>query len=171
MDVLTRHARPGDGEAMSRVLDESGRAAWTHFLPAEGLAGLDTPAERWERDIAAEEVVAFVAERDGEVVAFAVVRPTRDAGGDPGRTGELDTLYALPSAWGQGVGRMMVSQALDALRELAFEEATLWTAEENHRARHVYEAAGWRLDGARRRKTFIGVQFTELRYRISLDRR
>jgi RimJ/RimL family protein N-acetyltransferase len=168
MDVLTRRARPGDGEAMSRVFDESGRASWTNFLPAEGLAGLDIPAERWERDIAAAEVVALVAERDGEVVAFAVVRPTQDAGSNPGRTGELDTLYALPSAWGRGVGRMVMSQALDALRELGFEEATLWTAEENHRSRHLYEAAGWRLDGARRRKTFIGVEFTELRYRIGL---
>jgi GNAT superfamily N-acetyltransferase len=167
MDVLTRRARPGDGEAMSRVFDESGRASWTNFLPAEGLAGLDIPAERWERDIAAAEVVALVAERDGEVVAFAVVRPTQDAGSNPGRTGELDTLYALPSAWGRGVGRMVMSQALDALRELGFEEATLWTAEENHRSRHLYEAAGWR-HGARRRKTFIGVEFTELRYRIGL---
>jgi GNAT superfamily N-acetyltransferase len=139
-----------------------------HFLPPDGLAGLDTPAERWEQDIAAEDAVALVAERDGEVVGFAVVRPTCDADGDPERTGELDTFYALPSVWGQGVGRTLMAQALDTLREEGFEEATLWTAEENHRSRHVYETAGWRLDGARRPKTFIGVQFDELRYRIGI---
>ena len=168
MDVLTRPARPGDAESISRVFDESGRAAWTHFLPAEGLAGLDTPPERWERDIAAEEIVCLVAERDGEVVGFAVVRPTRDPDGDPARTGELDTFYALPSVWGHGVGRTLMADALGALRERRFDEATLWTAEENHRSRRVYEAAGWRLDGGRRQKTFIGVEFGELRYRIGL---
>jgi GNAT superfamily N-acetyltransferase len=96
------------------------------------------------------------------------VRPTRDEQGNRERTGELDTFYALPSVWGIGVGRMLMGHALDALRERGFEEATLWTAEWNQRAQRVYEAAGWRRDGARRRKTFVGVEFGELRYRIGL---
>jgi|SRR2546430_1345051 len=73
MDALVRRARPGDGEAMSRIFDQAARAASTHFLPARGLAELDTPPERWERDIAAEGVDALVAEHDNQVVAFAVV--------------------------------------------------------------------------------------------------
>jgi GNAT superfamily N-acetyltransferase len=168
MDALVRCARPGEGEAMSRVLDQAGRAAWTHFLPASGLAELRIPPERWERDIAAEEVDALVAECDGQLIAFAVARPTQDLDGDPTRTGELDTLYALPSVWGRGVGRTLMADALEALRARGFEDATLWTAEENRRSRRVYEAGGWRLDGGRRRKTFIGVEFGELRYRIAL---
>jgi GNAT superfamily N-acetyltransferase len=171
VDATVRLGRPGDGEAMSRVFNEAGRAAWTQFLPAEGLARLDLPPERWERDIAAEEVVAFVAERTGKVVGFAAVCPTRDPDGDSARTGELDTLYALPSVWGRGVGRRLMAQALDALHERGFQDATLWTAEENHRSRHLYEATGWRLDGQRRQKDFIDVQFTELRYRIGVGER
>jgi GNAT superfamily N-acetyltransferase len=168
MDALVRRARPGDGEAMSRIFDQAARAASTHFLPARGLAELDTPPERWERDIAAEGVDALVVEHDNQVVAFAVVRPTQDPDGDPAHTGELDTFYALPSVWGLGVGRTLMGHALEALRARGFEEATLWTAEENRRSRRVYEAAGWRLDAGRRQKTFIGVEFGELRYRIGL---
>src|SRR6266550_2684971 len=140
MDALVRRARPGDGEAMSRIFDQAARAASTHFLPARG-----------------------VAEHDNQVVAFAVVRPTQDPDGDPAHTGELDTFYALPSVWGLGVGRTLMGHALEALRARGFEEATLWTAEENRRSRRVYEAPGWRLDAGRRQKTFIGVEFRELR--------
>src|SRR2546423_15607913 len=108
MDALVRRARPGDGEAMSRIFDQAARAPSTHFRPARGLAELDTPPERWERDIAAEGVDALVAEHDNQVVAFAVVRPTQDP-----HIGELDTFYALPSVWGLGVGRTLMAHALE----------------------------------------------------------
>ena len=72
----------------------------------------------------------------------------------------------------KGDGRVtddtLMTRALGALREKGFHDATLWTGAENERPRRVYEAAGWRLDGATRRKTTVGVEFTELRYRIEL---
>lgn len=164
MDLLVRPARPGDGAAISRVFLAATRAGWADFLPADGLRALDSPAERWERELASGQ--ALVAERDGEIVAFAVVRPSRDEDADPDRVGELDTIYVLPSVWGQGAGRSLMTAALDVLRASGFREATLWTAEQNARPRHVYEAAGWRLDGTRRQRTFLGVELIELRYRI-----
>jgi GNAT superfamily N-acetyltransferase len=170
VNVRVRRALPGDGEVMSRVFDEAARAAWTHFLPIERLRGLRTPAEDWECDLASDDrVVALLAENERGVVGFAVVRPSRDADADPARTGELDTFYALPSVWRLGVGRALMAATIGVLRDAEFEEATLWTAEQNHRSRHFYEAAGWRRDGAQRRKSFVGVEFTELRYRIGLN--
>jgi GNAT superfamily N-acetyltransferase len=166
MKTLVRALRPGDGAAMARVFVEAARAAWAGFLPADRLALLTSPVERWERQ--APDEVTLVAERGGEVVAFAVVRGATDEGVDPGLAGELDTFYALPSRWGLGVGRLLMRAALDTLRARGYREATLWTAEPNERPRRIYEAAGWRLDGARRAKTFLGVALTELRYRISL---
>lgn len=169
MNVLVRPARRGDGKAMSRIFLAAARAAWTHFLPAEGLARLSSPPERWERDIwAGPRVVALVAERGEEVIGFAVIRPSQDPDADPGRTGELDTIYALPAVWASGIGRALLEGALGALRGAGFEDATLWTAIENARSRRFYEGAGWRPDGAERQKAFAGAEFVELRYRISL---
>jgi hypothetical protein len=55
-----------------------------------------------------------------------------------------------------------------SLRAAQFREATLWTAAENHRPRRIYEIAGWQVDGTQRRRTFGGVEYTEVRYRLPL---
>jgi len=142
MPVLVRPATPDDADAMRRVYLAAGREAWAHFLPAEqvGASGTAFSGDR-----------GFVAEEDGEVVGFAWLRES-----------ELDTLYTDPRVWGRGAGRALMDAALAGLPE-----ATLWTAEQNTRARRVYERYGWRPDGGRREKTYAGVTFTELRYTIA----
>jgi len=143
MPVLVRPANPDDADAMCRVYLAAGREAWAHFLPVEHVA----PAPgAFSGD------GGVVAEEDGEVVGFARLRGN-----------ELDTLYTHPRVWGRGAGRALMDAALAGL-----DEATLWTAEQNTRARRVYERYGWRPDGATREKTYAGVTFTELRYRIDL---
>jgi hypothetical protein len=62
-----------------------------------------------------------------------------------------------------------MGEVLAALRAAGFAEATLWTAEENRRPRSIYEVAGWRVDGTVKEKTYLGVSFNELRYRIALS--
>lgn len=166
MEILVRSARPADAAIIGRIFVEAARNAWAHFLPEDRLALLDSPAGRWERE--AQDEVTLLAELGGELVAFAVIRGSMDGDADPGGTGELDTFYALPSSWGRGVGQLLMQAALDTLRAQGYREATLWTAEQNERPRRIYEAAGWELDGARRLKTFLGVEFVELRYRIAL---
>ena len=151
---------------MARVYDEAARAAWAHFLPAGPLARLRSGPERFERAIA--EDAGLVAELDGEIVSFAVTRPSQDDDADPNRIGELAAFYSLPSVWGTGVGRSLLDAATEALRERGFEEATLWTAEQNERPRRIYERAGWQLDGGRRTGTWLGVTIDELRHRRRL---
>ena len=168
-ETAIRCGRAGDGEGMSRVFLAAGRRAWTHFLPEQELAAASPPAEHWERQVAGEDgALALVAELEGEVVAFAVIRPSQDA--DAAGAGEIDTFYASPRVWGSGVARALLDNALQLLRGRGVGEATLWTAEQNARARSFYESAGWRPDGARRPKRFAGVDFAELRYRIPLER-
>lgn len=89
-----------------------------------------------------------------------------DSDGD--RAGELDMFYSDPSAWGRGIGRRLLASVMEEFRACGFTEATLWTAEDNHRPRRIYEAAGWRLDGAVRERTWRGINFRELRYRIEI---
>ena len=60
-----------------------------------------------------------------------------------------------------------MTAVLESLRERGFAEATLWVAEDNHRPRQIYEAAGWTLDGATRDKPWRGATVRDLRYRIN----
>ena len=106
----------------------------------------------------------LVAEDGGSVVGFASCGESRDAAGE----GELYAIYALPEAWGSGVGRALMAAALEALRASGFATASLWVLEDNPRARRFYEREGWTPDGGRRGEELLGVAITEVRYRFTL---
>jgi len=78
------------------------------------------------------------------VVGFAAVAPT---GGD-GTVAEIYYLGVRPDRWGQGVGRQLL-QALPArLTAAGFAHAQLAVYADNARAVALYEALGWRPNGA-----------------------
>lgn len=153
---------------MCATFDAAARAGWAGFLPAARLHEialehhgvvdwLDRPATH----------VLLVAEADGAVAGFALGRPSEDPDAAPG-TGELHMLFVRPEAQRRGLGRALLDAAQDALREAGHPEATLWVGSENAAARAVYEAAGWRVDGAERRVDYLGVEVVNLRYRRRL---
>ena len=147
---------------MSRVKDAAGTLGWGHMFPPE--ARWPELPDRWFDD----GVTVLLAEEDGEVVGFAVVRASGDEDA-AAETGELDGLYTDPSVWGTGVGRALLDEAVARLTAAGFEDATLWTAEDNDRPRRIYERAGWVADGRVRTRHMYGVGFDELRYRRPLS--
>lgn len=164
VQVRIRPATTVDLPAMVAIKHAAGVAAWPHILPPELLETLPFP-DRWAAAIGAQDPRARVllAESDGRVVGFAVTRLSGDADAGPS-TGELDGFFIDPATWGIGAGRVLLAAATGMLRDAGFSRATLWTAEENHRPRRIYETAGWRLDGTDRHRAFGGVAFVELRY-------
>jgi ribosomal protein S18 acetylase RimI-like enzyme len=162
-----RGARTSDWDRMGEIFRSAGRAAWLHILQEELLRNLNPP-ERWREaiDDAAQRVL--VAEDQGQVVGFAVLRRSGDADSGPD-TGELDSFYTHPDCWGKGAGRTLLAEGTEQLCQMGFRRATLWTAELNHRPRKIYEAAGWLLDGGRRERSLGGQDFVELRYAKPLN--
>jgi GNAT superfamily N-acetyltransferase len=166
-----RRARPEDAAAIAAIHVRTWQAAYEHVFGAERLAGLDPERRRlgWERALSerVDEEDVFVAEEDGDVVAFASSGPARD---EP-EEGELYAIYALPQAWGGGAGAELMRATLGALRGRGFPGALLWVLEDNPRARRFYEREGWTLDTAewaRKVEPHLGVDVVEVRYRISL---
>jgi GNAT superfamily N-acetyltransferase len=170
VEHLVRRARAADLPALVAIKHDAGLAAWYHILPPPVVERLPFP-ERWAEaiDAADPRVRVLVVEADGRVLGFSVTRPSGDADADA-TVGELDGFYVDPGSWGQGAGRALLEAAVDALREADFADGTLWTASENHRPRRIYEFAGWRTDGAERRRALAGVEFVEVRYRFGLAR-
>ena len=172
-EVQVRAAGPEDAEAMASVYVAAAREAWGHIFGASNLLALEPPVERLRARIRGtsppEDVL--VAEVGGTVCGFAIVRPSADEGASPAREGELDMIYTDPDSWGQGIGRALLAATADLLSARGFAEGTLWTAEENLRPRRVYEAAGWRPDGLSRERSWLGVRFRELRYRVVVNSR
>jgi ribosomal protein S18 acetylase RimI-like enzyme len=84
------------------------------------------------------------------LLGFVAYSPSRDDDADPDLVGEIDAIYVLPSAWGEGVGRRLMGAALARLAEAEFVQVTLWVLDSNIRARRFYEIAGWLADGAQK---------------------
>jgi GNAT superfamily N-acetyltransferase len=149
---------------MRHTYAQAGQAAWAHILPTATLVSL-LPSERWRPGAGAD---VRVAEYAGQVVGFVCARPSADADANP-TIAEIDALYVHPDLWGTGVGRALLAEATVYLAESGFAEVTLWTEHRNYRPLRFYRAAGWRLDGAERRRDFRGTELIEQRHRRRLE--
>jgi ribosomal protein S18 acetylase RimI-like enzyme len=158
-----RVAGPDDAAGIARVHERGWRVGYAQVFPEEKLKERRVDAERWRSQLEqpAGGWTTFVADRDGRVLGFSAVGPSRD---EPG-AGELYALYVDPEAWGEGIGRALLERAEAQLVADGFAESTLWVLEDNPRARRLYEAAGWALDGAGKLDEHLGLLVPEVRYR------
>lgn len=160
-------ATPADWERMREIFRAAGRVAWSSIFDPEGLVVLEPPA-RWRDLIGRQlpEAEVWIAKHapNEPAAGFVVIRASRDVDASA-QTGEVDSFYTHPDLWGVGAGRLLMTQALHRLSGFGFREATLWTETRNERARAFYERAGFRLDGAERRRTLRGTDLVEDRWR------
>jgi GNAT superfamily N-acetyltransferase len=166
--VHVRAADPEDADAVARVHVRSWQVGYRGLLPADYLENLEA-ADRAahyrfgdRRPDAPETVVAI----EHGICGFATIAPAPDD--DVSGCGQLCALYVDPPWWGQGVGRLLIAAARDALAQRGFAIAVLWVLAGNDRAQRFYRADGWAPDGAARRDDVWGVTVDEVRYRRPL---
>ena len=155
----------GDALAIETIRVHGWRTAYRHVFPADELDGLAIDPARWASRLETPPPgwSTFVAERDGVVVGFASVGPSRDERG----IGELYAIYVDHAPGSTGAGRALIESAEQQLAR-DYREATLWVLEDNPRARSFYERADWAVDGARKAEPRWGVHAAEVRYRKAL---
>jgi GNAT superfamily N-acetyltransferase len=169
-EVVVRDARPEDAAAVSAVRIRSWQGAYAHVFPAERLAALDERREQqarhWRAMIEEPPLPGHVllAEREGVAVGFASIGRARD----DAALGEVYAIYAVPEAWGTGVGHALMQESLRRLRDDGYGEAVLWVLDDNPRARTFYEREGWSFTHDAREETFLQTLVSEVRYRIDL---
>lgn len=167
---MIRRATINDVKAMAEVHVKSWQAAYCGLLPEDFLQNLSVSLreEQWRRGLQNPEQVMLVYERD-TVVAFCGFAPSRDEDVDKTKVAELGTIYALESAWGQGIGKALWQEAIKLMCEKGFAEATLWVLRGNERAIKFYERQGMVFDGTTKTERLNeSLELHELRYRMKL---
>ncbi len=166
--MTIRLATVSDAASVGRVHVESWRVAYRGIMPDEKIARMDLPTRTafWTERIAVREWPVFVVEERGQVVAFCHMIPSPDPDDDAKKTGHITSIHVLPGLRSHGHGRALLAQAFAEFRRRGYAEVTLWVLEGNASARRFYETVGFREDGGR--KTYLGTEVPEVRYRIGL---
>ncbi len=164
---LIRPARPEESHVIADIHVRSWRAAYRGMVPDAILAALDIHEhqQHWEKAIAASGrgAAVLVAELNGPIAGF-ISYGKRTPEDLPKDTGEVYKLYLDPDFYGQGIGGHLLRAAVEGMKRGGYARAVLWVLVANRRARHFYEKAGWRPDGASR----IDATGADLRYAITL---
>ena len=138
-------------------------------MPDAFLAGLDEARFEagWVGLVEESHATTLVGLIDGCAQGFVSVGYPRDD--DAPASGQLWALNLRPSAFGIGLGKALHDAALAVLGEQGHQDAYLWVAERNPRARRFYEREGWVADGASRVEEFGGAPVAEVRYQRVLN--
>lgn len=141
-----RPATPHDTEAVVRIYIDSWNAGYGDLMSQPDRSVTPDLLQRWRHDLAQPVPHRWwVAVEDDSIVGFAGIGPSRDPV-DP-QLGELDSIAVDPPYWGMGVGKALISLALQHLVSDGYREAILWTVEGYERGIAFYESMGWKRDG------------------------
>ncbi|MBL8059707.1 MAG: GNAT family N-acetyltransferase [Chthonomonas sp.] len=146
--MLVRPAVVDDARAISEIQIETWRAAYRGIVADQTLDNLNIDAISATRLLQIEGVErqAFVAVHDGQVHGYTIAGPNPN----PQDSGdfELRALYVRPSFQGQGIGRALISTAVQDQIGRGSRSMIIRAFEKNLAARRTYEDLGGKLIGS-----------------------
>ncbi|MFE8940941.1 GNAT family N-acetyltransferase [Streptomyces sp. NPDC007872] len=166
--VQVQEMNEADIEAVSTIRVRGWQAAYVGIVPQSYLDAMTVECDagqrrqrfsqpgRTSRDL--------VALGDRGPVGWICFGPCRSEMPGLERVGEVYALYISPGLIGQGIGRILLSEAHAHMKAQGFETSALWVLCDNQRARCFYERAGYQTDGAAQDDVYDGITLTELRY-------
>ncbi|MEZ5938401.1 MAG: GNAT family N-acetyltransferase [Hyphomonadaceae bacterium] len=151
-DLTFRNARPEDAADLAVIGRDTFVETFGHlYEPADLKAYLDATftLENMKTDLADEAVGLRVALAGRRIVGYVKVGPVKlpiDTGPEPAL--ELHRIYVYEARQGVGVGRILLSWAIDCARQRGAANLYLGVYEHNDRAIAVYESRGFEKVGA-----------------------
>ena len=161
-----RPATIEDAPGIARVLVDSWKAAYAGILPAAFLdaltyAGHESGTRQLLEHLPATSGVFVSVSSDGTIAGVAHARDTSILAD---HAAELDSLYVLPSAQGQGHGSALLRRVAQWARQNGSHNLFLWVLKDNP-YRRFYERAGGELLPDEKREAVGGAVATLVAYR------
>jgi L-amino acid N-acyltransferase YncA len=138
--VSVRELRSDDWPAVRAIYEDGIRG---------GDATFETEPPSWESWDAAHPELRLVAERDGEVVAWAALSPSSARHCYRG-VGDV-SVYVAADARGAGLGRMLLERLVELSEQADYWTLTAGVFPENEASLRLHRACGFREVGTRER--------------------
>ncbi len=165
LETVLRKALTSDAETLAALHTESWRSAYRGILSDDYLDGtiFDERKSYWQKSLIAPEPdrrFILIAEREGEAVAFVSVYLDEE----PDYGALLHNLHVRPHLKGQGLGKLLMSEAARWTIAQNVKQMYLWVFEANIEARKFYEALGGRVVEEKLESVAGNVERNLLRY-------
>ncbi len=137
MDFSIRPIQPADNPVLAKII----RDTLVEFNAAHpGTVYYDASTDALYDVFLYKKSGYFVALLDNEIVGGAGIFPTQNL---PPATCELVKMYLLPQARGMGLGKRLITQAMDFATQLGYQQIYLETMPELKNALKTYEQYGF----------------------------
>ena len=146
--------------AVSRIYEESWKTAYRGIIPQDYLDAI--PEGRWVKNLDIPGCYTMVCVEDGTYIGTSSFSKSRFE--QYPDSGEVISIYLLPSYWKKGYGRNLLRAVLEELKKQGFQDAFLWVLEENSNARQFYENFGFQCTDDYLEDTIGGKPVREVRY-------
>jgi len=169
MPIEIREATSEDAELIAKIHVLSWQAAYADIIPGPFLENLSVAArtQGWRKSLEAGRLRVLLAYVEQAAVGWIAFGASRDADKD-GTWAEVEALYILPAAWGQGVGKCLSDAARHILEAAGYANVMLWVLSENQRARAFYQHIGFVCDESSKAIEIGGAPLIETRYGCAL---
>jgi ribosomal protein S18 acetylase RimI-like enzyme len=144
-----RRAEPVDAPRVADLFHRSFTATFGHLYPPEDLAAFldDCSVDMFTREISGADFACMLGEdADGRLLGYCTLGP-QESLPVPANGGRrwivLRQLYLVEHAKGTGLAQALMDWALAEARARGFEDVVLTVYVDNHRARRLYEKAGF----------------------------
>ncbi len=141
--VIIRQARESDVDAIIAVTEEVfgpvSIDAMIESMIGAPASWIEIKGNTIRKELADNLSGAFIAELDGELVGYATTSVNKIAS-----RGIINNLAVRAKAQGHGVGRKLLTAALEYFRSLKLEQAKIETLTINEVGRHLYPSLGFK---------------------------
>ena len=145
--VTFRDACPDDAARLSAIGRDTFVETFGHLYPPADLKGfLDSTfgEEKQLKEILDDQVDIRIASSGAKLIGYCKIGPTKlPIDHDPDNSLELHRLYVRGSTQGVGVGRILLTWAVEQARSRGVKDLYLGVWESNHRAISVYATRGF----------------------------
>jgi ribosomal protein S18 acetylase RimI-like enzyme len=149
MEINIRSANASDLSALVAIFRDCWNISYANLLPEDVRSAMtvDAATELWKGAVESHpDRTTLVIEVEGEVAGMARIGKDPE---EPTR-GHLLSLYISPRFAGKGLGKSLLTSALDSLVNDGFSELSLWVFKDNVTAKSLYEKLNFHPNGRER---------------------